>query len=136
MLLMNVEVRWALNRNFCVSLGIQLAFQLESHISLMLRWASTGTRSHANPQILSLVSVFNNFGAYVDLKPTVGFNFIITHMQIHSYPEKAGIKEVVLRFSQENWDRIWDVVQRDIFLALPLETSARLHSAKLPNSGK
>lgn len=46
----------------------------------------------------------------MDLQSTVGFYFIITHMQIHSYPETAGIKDVALLFSQKNWGRIWDVI--------------------------
>lgn len=117
-----------------MSLGIRLAFQPESHISLT-RWAFADAQSPVNPQILSSGRVFHDFEAYVDFQSTVGFNLIITHMQIHSYPERAGIKEVALLFLQKNWGRIWDVIN---VVSSPLCPWRLLQdsTANLPNSWK
>lgn len=80
-------------------------------------------------------NTFDNFETYVDLQSTGGGgDFTITHTQIHSYPEKTGIKEAVLVIGEMGQNL--GCCQCDTFFAFPLETSARLHSAKLPSSEK
>lgn len=63
-----------------------------------------------------------------------GFDFRITHTQSNFTESRQGLRKSPYSVTRELGEHL-GCCQRDIF-AFPLETSAKLQSAKLPNSEK
>lgn len=119
------NVLWVLNKNFWTSLGVTPVFQLSCTCPIL-------RPSHLQVPVCSVGNTTDKSEARVDLQSARGFQFRITHTQSNFTQSRQGFRKSPYSVTRELGQHL-GCCQCDM-AAFPLETSARLRSAKLPNS--